>query len=356
MKIAVLLTIGHFIYGGAEKMADTLVDNLNKHGHVAKRFDIMYSGTRLRHFNRGQLHCTLLRFDDVDMVIPLSPVCTLVEHPNVVPWLIGQSKIIYDFFDTYIGLARHGSEGKIIRDLTIAAESKALARLPRVYTISPRVKELLKEYNGINAHVLPLPLDDESGYICESYGDFMLYHSRMQAYKRQHLAVEAMLYTKSPVRLVVIGADNDLPYVEGIRNFIKDNNLSDIVDFIPESFTDEHKSKLLSTCLGGFYLGENEDYWAIVTTEYMLSKKPVIAPKDTGATNYIVKDGITGYQPEGTPQSIAEAIDKLYFDKKNSKQMGEEGYALIKKICPTWDEVVKALTEEAFVYDDCFSI
>jgi glycosyltransferase involved in cell wall biosynthesis len=86
----------------------------------------------------------------------------------------------------------------------------------------------------------------------------------------------------------------------------------------------------------------------------MLSKKPVIAPLDTGATKYVIKDGITGYQPEGMPQAIAEAIDKLYYDNKNARQMGEAGFELIQKVCPSWETVVKTLTGEKNDYSFCY--
>ena len=350
MRVAVLLTIGHFILGGGEKMANDLVYNLKKYGHRARRYDIMFSGTRLNHFNRGQLSSYMTRLDDVDLVIPLVPVNCSVNHPNVVPWLLGQGKGIYEFFnDEQHGFGNYGGEGKVIRDLTIAAESASLQKLPRVYTISPRVKELLKKYNNVDSEVLVLPIEKDGDFFCKEYGDFVFYHSRFLSQKRQHLAVEAMRYTKTPVKLVVAGADNHTDYVNRIRNFIDTHDLKDKVQLLVGYFTHEQKINWLSTCLGGFYLGEDEDYWAITTTEVMLSKKPVIAPTDTGATKYVVKDGVTGFQPEGTPQAVAEAIDKLYLDKKAAKRMGEEGYELINKISPSLETVVRTLTGEAWL-------
>ena len=346
MRIAVLMTIGHFIQGGGEKMADDLVHNLQEYGHAARRYDTMYSGTRLRHFIRGQ-HCTsMMRFDDVDLVIPLVlPNCN-IRHPRVVPWLIGQSKVIYQFFDDeVIGIGQFGSEGRLIRDLSIAAESSTLHSLPSVYTISPRVKELLLECNHVYAEVLPLPIEKDGGFFCREYGDFLLYHSRIDTQKRQHLAIEAMRHTKTPVKLIIAGTDTSSGgYIERLQNYIADHHLMDRVKLLVGYFSDEQKREWLSTCLGGFYLGENEDYWAIVTTEVMLSKKPVIAPIDTGATKYVVKDGITGLQPEGTPKAIAEAMDRLYLNRAEAKCMGEAGYEWINKVTPSWETVVHTLT------------
>jgi glycosyltransferase involved in cell wall biosynthesis len=192
-----------------------------------------------------------------------------------------------------------------------------------------------------------LPIDTDGGYHCDEYGDFLLYHSRFHSQKRQHLAVEAMYYTKTPVKLLVAGADNDPNYTESIRKYIKSHGLSDRVTLLVGRFSEENKLKWLATCLGGFYLGEDEDYWAITTTEIMLSEKPVIAPLDTGATKYVVKDGITGLQPEGTPKAIAEAMDRLFTSKTEAERMGKAGNTLIREISPSWETVVKTLTGKA---------
>ena len=346
MNVAVLVTLAPFIYGGAEKMADDLVFHLKKNGHKAKRYDTLWYGGRLRHFALSVLSSDMLRFDDVDLVIPIVPVNVGISHYNVVPWLLGQPKAIYDFFDTDVGFGQHGGEGRVIRNIVINGDTDALKSMRRVYTISPRVKELLKEYNGIDSEVLILPIELDGGFHCKEYGEYVMYHSRLLPQKRQHLAIEAMRYTKTPVRLLIAGEDNDTDYVKSMHDFVNTHSLSDKVDLVVGRFSDEQKIEWLASCLGGFYLGEDEDYWAIVTTEVMLSKKPVIAPLDTGATKYVVQDGITGFQPENSPEAIAEAMDGLYRDKEAAQRMGESADELIRSISPTWETVVRTLTGE----------
>lgn len=347
MKIAVLLPASPFIYGGAEKMADDLVFYLNKYGHLAKRYDTVFHGTKLRHIIKAQLNSQMLKFDDVDMVIPLLPINVSVFHHNVVPWLIGQAKVVYEFFDNpTIGYGKFGTEGRIVSDLCKKNDTIAMKKMSRIYTISPRTKELFQKYNHITTQVLVLPLQNSDAYYCKEYGDFVMYHSRIYPQKRQHLVVEAMSYTKTQVKLLIAGADNESQYTNSIKKYVEEHHLEDKVILKIGRFSDEQKYDWLSRCLGGFYLGEDEDYWAIVTTEVMMSKKPVIAPNDTGATKYVVIDGKTGYQPEATPQAIAEAIDKLYLDKKKAQYMGEAGDVLIREISPSWEMVVKTLTGE----------
>lgn len=345
MKVAVLLPIS-FVYGGGETMANDLVAALNKYGHQAKRYDTVFSGTRLRHIIKGHFNSNLLKFDDVDLVIPLTPVNMSVQHENVVPWLIGQPKACYEFFENKIGFYKFGAEGEVIRRLNKSNNNAAFGKLKKMYTISPRTKELFLKHNGYAPEVLILPLQNEDKYYCTEYGDFVMYHGRIHPQKRQHLLVEAMRYTKTDVKMLIVGADNFPEYTKDMQNYIVEHNLQDKVTFRVGHFSDEEKYDWLSRCLGGFYMGEDEDYWAIVTTEVMMSKKPVIAPKDTGATKYVVIDGETGYQPDGTPQAIAEAIDKLYLDKQNAKRMGEAGDKLIREISPSWETVVKTLTGE----------
>lgn len=347
MKIAVLLAASPFIFGGAEKMADDLVFHLNEFDHQARRYDTVSPGTHTRHLMKGHLNSNLLKFDDVDMVIPLTPVNMSVKHDNVVPWLIGQNKVLYEFFDNAkVGFGNLGAEGKIIRDLNKINDNEAFKNVKRVYTISPRTRELFLKHNNTAPEVLVLPLEDEDKFYCEEYGDYVMYHSRIHYQKRQLLLAEAMLYTKTDVKLLIAGADNAPEYTKEIVRFVHENKIEKKVILKIGRFSDEQKYDWLAHCLGGFYMGEDEDYWAIVTTEVMMSKKPVIAPKDTGATKYVVIDGETGYQPDGTPQAIAEAIDKLYLDKKNAQRMGEAGNKLIREISPSWETVVKTLTGE----------
>lgn len=346
MRIAVVITLAPLVFGGAEKMADDLVSALNRYGHQARRYDLIYNGSHLRHFIKGAMSSRTLHFDDVDMVIPLTPINAGIVHPKVVPWLIGQTKAFYEFFDSPLGPKGLGAEGEIIRDIMIKEDTKAMSIPRKVFTISPRTKELFLKYNNVDTEVLILPLEDSENYTCNEYGDFVMYHSRIYPQKRQHLAIEAMKYTKTPVKLLVVGTDNHSKYVKELKDNISDNNLEDKVTFQVGRFSEEEKYNWLSNCLGGFYLGEEEDYWTIVTTEVMMSKKPVIAPIDTGATKYVVKDGITGLQPEGTPQAIAEAMDRLYLDKEAARRMGEAGNKLIREISPSWETVVRTLTED----------
>jgi glycosyltransferase involved in cell wall biosynthesis len=355
MKALVILPIVPFIYGGAEKMATGLVNAFHEYGHKA---ELLFTPSGAAHRKRSQyislLTSSLMNLDDYDLCVPLMPTNFGIDHRNVVPWMIGQHKSIYEFFDSTMGLAVCGAEGRIISTMTRKYDTYSLTKLPRKFTISPRVAELMAEYNSVSPTVLPLPVESPEHFECRDYGDFVVYHSRLHSQKRQHLAIWAMKYTKSNVKLIVAGDDFDTPYTTELKRIIADNNLSDKVELRVGKFTEKQKHEWLSTCLGGFYLGEDEDYWAIVTTEFMLSKKPVIAPIDPGATKYVIKDGITGYQPEGTPQAIAEVIDKLYYDKKNARQMGEAGFELIQKVCPSWETVVKTLSGEINDYSVCY--
>ena len=72
------------------------------------------------------------RFDDVDMVIPLVPVNSNIPHHNVVPWLLGQPKGIYEFFNNAeFGLSSLGALGEKIRNIIIRSDSEALQKKPR---------------------------------------------------------------------------------------------------------------------------------------------------------------------------------------------------------------------------------
>jgi glycosyltransferase involved in cell wall biosynthesis len=167
----------------------------------------------------------------------------------------------------------------------------------------------------------------------------------VNAAKRQWLAVESMKYVRSPVRLILAGKEEDLGEAGRIEQIIRDNGLRDRVSwqrgFIPEKC----KADFLSRALGTVYIPYDEDSYGYVTLESYFSRKPVITCTDSGGTDLLVKDGITGLVVGPDPRAIAEAIDRLYQDKRAAQCMGDAGLDLIRNLGITWERVIDAVTQ-----------
>ena len=99
---------------------------------------------------------------------------------------------------------------------------------------------------------------------------------------------------------------------------------------------------LYARCRAAYYAPLNEDY-GYVTVEAFLSKKPVVTTTDAGGPLEFVTDGETGLIAQPTPESVADAIDRLWaLPQRTLADMGEAGRARVVDI--TWDRVVDALT------------
>ena len=181
-------------------------------------------------------------------------------------------------------------------------------------------------------------------YHCEEYGDYIFCPSRMNDAKRQHLLVQCMAFTRTPVRLVVAGRPEDSRYLDRIQECIARHNLGHKVDVIPHFIAEEHKAALFSRALGCAYIPYDEDSYGYVTMEAFQSKKPVITCSDSGGIDILVRNGHTGMIVAPDARELAAAFDELYADRKRAREMGEAGYGLMQDMGITWENVIARLT------------
>jgi glycosyltransferase involved in cell wall biosynthesis len=245
----------------------------------------------------------------------------------------------YSFFS-------ESEKDQAIRNSIIAADNKYLKEIEgRIFTNSHVVSDRLMKYNKILSEVLYPPLMDAELFSFGNYGDYIFYPSRVNYSKRQRMAVEAMQYVKSGVKLVIAGKGDAKLDEELIFSLIEKYELKDKVTYINRFISQQEKADLFKNCLGGIYIPYDEDSYGYVTLEGIQSGKAMISCTDAGGTDVVVKDGETGYMTEPTPQALARAMDKLYKDKKNAEKMGKNGLALLKDLGITWENVIRRLTE-----------
>jgi glycosyltransferase involved in cell wall biosynthesis len=349
VKIAIVNNCVPFVYGGAEFLADSLRHKLLEYGHEAIVIKIPFTWDPPQKILENILLNRLIKLNqnvadiDPDRVIALKFPVYYLKHPNKILWLLHQFRQVYDLWGTEYGMPQT-VENIRIREAIIRADNRYLPEAKKIFTNSNVVSGRLKRFNAIDSEVLYPPLMDAEKYHAKEYGDYIFYPSRIVLGKRQQDAIESMKYVKSGVKLVIAGHSERREWLSHLEALVRDNGLSDKVTIIGRWISQEEKIDLFAKALGAIYIPFDEDSYGYVSLEAYHSKKPVITCTDSGGTLEVVEDGKTGYVVSPEPQAIAEAMDRLYFNKTGAQQMGCNGLDKIMSMGISWDQVIKRLT------------
>lgn len=341
MRIALLNTFSPFVRGGAEILVDDLQEQLQLHGHETLLYRIPFPQSYEAQLVTTIEAARLLCFDEFDRIIAFKFPAYCVRHGAKVMWMFHQFRQVYDLWGREYGL-QPGPIGNSIRTIIKAADDRDIPRSRHIYTNAQEVSNRLREFNNIDSVVLPPPLKHHERYYAEKTGDYFFYPSRVTSLKRQHLAIEAMRYVKSGVRLVVAGV-SESEYFDQLQRIIRNNDLEKRVELRNEWISDEEKRSIMANALGVIYIPYNEDSYGFVSMEAFYSGKPVIACADSGGTREIIEDGLNGFVTQPTPESIASAMDKLYNDKPLAERMGKAGLDEIIHRDITWSSTIRRL-------------
>lgn len=345
MKILIVSTIVPFVIGGGELIVDWLDETLKKNGHETEVIKIPFHSYYPKMLEQMLALRLLDLSDKADRLIAIRTPSYLIKHPNKVLWFIHHHRGAYDLWGTQYQDIPNTPEGLRIRNAFMKADNLAFSEAKKIFTNSKVVSDRLKKFNNVNAEVLYPPLIDSERYYCKEFGDYIFYPSRVVHHKRQYLAVEAMKYTKSDVKIVIAGAVEDSQYIKELKTVVKRDNLSDKVNIIGRWISDKEKIELFANSLGCTYIPFDEDSYGYVSLESYHSQKPVITCQDSGGTLEIVEDGINGFITSPTPEALAEAFDKLYTNRHMAKKMGLTGHDKLLSMNITVDNMVRRLTE-----------
>ena len=341
MRIALLNTFSPFVRGGAEILVDDLLEQLRLHGHETYLhripFPYSFEAPLVATIESARLLC----FDEYDRVIAFKFPAYCIRHREKVLWLFHQFRQIYDLWGKEHGL-QPGSLGDRIKSIVKAADNEDIPRSRHIYTNALEVSSRLKEFNNIDSSVLPPPLKHHDSYYTEKSGDYLFYPSRITPLKRQHLAIEAMRYVKSGVRLVIAGV-SEVGYFEQLKQIVRFYNLEQRVELRNEWISDNEKRSLLARALGVVYIPFNEDSYGFVSMEAFYSRKPIIACVDSGGTREIIEKGVNGFVTQPTAEAIAHAMDQLYDDRLLAERMGKAGLDEIVRRDITWPTTIRRL-------------
>ena len=339
MRIAVCLPQVPFARGGAEILADGLVEQLTRRGHEATTVSVPFTwhpGTRVltNALAWRMLDLTVVDSRPVDLVIATKFPSYAVRHPNKVVWLVHQFRQAYDLDGTVFGqFGPEPADRGLVRAVH-RLDRVTLGEARRLFAISNNVRDRLSRTLGLDAETLPPPppgLD----YRCEHYGDFVLSVGRLDRAKRVDLLLEAAAATDS-MQLVVVG---DGPDRERLEQLARSLSLNGRVTFAGR-VDDDALAGFYARCLAVYYAPLDEDY-GFVPYEAFLSEKPVVTTRDAGGPLEVVADGETGVVVEPDPRAVGDAFSWLADHPDEARARGRSGKAVAERV--TWDATVDRL-------------
>ncbi len=184
---------------------------------------------------------------------------------------------------------------------------KAIDRVNYFIGISQHIRKKIKLIYQREADVIYPPVDLSEFYISQRQDDYFMIVSRLNAYKRIDLVIDAFNLLSIPLAIIGTG-----PHEDALKRRSKKN-----ITFLG-MVSQEELAGYLSRCRGLIFPGE-EDF-GIAPVEAMASGRPVIAFSKGGAKETLL-DGVTGlFFNEQTVDSLIEAVNsfnhmEFYADK-----------------------------------------
>ena len=342
MKIALCSSFVPFLYGGARNIVEWLQAMLEKEGHQVERIYLPEIDAPDLLFQQ----MAAFRWIDLsaaDRVICFRPQSHLIRHPHKILWFIHHVRVFYDLWDSPYRGCEDDLRHRGIRDALHQADTTALREARHIFTNSQVVSDRLKHYNGIDSEVLYPPVFDAERFHSRGLSDEIVYVCRLEHHKRQHLLVEAMAHTRTPVRLRLCGSSSGSAYPDELNELILRLGLQDRVLLENRWITEQEKVDFLADCLAAAYLPLDEDSYGYPSVEASHARKALLTTTDSGGVLELVRDGDNGYVAEPTPQALAAAMDKLYADRGRTAAMGERALARLDELNISWSHVVKRL-------------
>jgi glycosyltransferase involved in cell wall biosynthesis len=347
MKVLVVNVAAPFVRGGAEYLADSLVGRVRKRGHACDLVRIPFKWYPPQAVLDHMLACRLLRVatNEPDLVIALKFPAYLAPAPNKKVWLLHQFRQVYELWGTPLSGMPDTPETRGVRDVIRHADTLYLSQARRLFTNSKIVAGRLKRYNDLDVdEVLYPPLEFPELYRPEPSEGYFFYPSRLNPAKRQHLAIEALRHTRTPLRLVLAGKPDSEDYGRQLRRLVEEAGLQDRVTFLGW-VSEEEKARWMNRALGAVYLPFDEDSYGYVTLEAFHAHKPVLTCTDCGGVDELVQDGVNGLVVPPSPEALAEAMERLAGNPAAARDLGAEGFATIARHHIDWEYVLDRLLE-----------
>ena len=210
-------------------------------------------------------------------------------------------------YDEYVGAfpalgSPNGLRARLARPIVgrLVAWDRAAAARPTAFIANSRnVAERVQRYYGREAYVVHCPVDVDRFHAGSGEGDYVLVVSRLLAYKRVDLAIEACRQTG--MRLLVAGTGPALAALKAAARGTRTEFLG--------ALSDAELATVMGAARAAIVPGE-EDY-GLVPVEANAAGRPAIAYGRGGALETILP-GITGeHFPDPTAESLAATLRRF---------------------------------------------
>ena len=346
MRVGIATVQVPFVRGGAELLAESLQIAIREAGHEADIISLPFKWYPPARICEHMLAARLLQVDasagqPIDRLIGLKFPAYLMPHPSKRLWLLHQHRSAYDFWEQPFSDLAHAPDGAHVRSVIQTADAALLPECEALYTISRTVSDRLQRFNDITAEPLYHPPPQAERLVPIEYGDYVLFPSRINESKRQHLAIEALALTRQPVRLCFLGASDASQYDAALRARCSALRLDGRVEW-RGSVSDADKFDLYGRCLAVMFPPLDEDY-GYVTLEAMLCAKAVLTSSDSGGPLDFVVHGETGLVAAPSPAALADALDRLWADRPCTQALGRAGRQRYSDLQLGWSHVIDCL-------------
>src|SRR3989442_456887 len=347
MRILIATTHVPFIRGGAEAHAEGLRDALIAESHEAEIVAVPFKWYPPEKILDHMLACRLLDLSEVagtpvDLLIGLKFPAYLVPHQNKVLWILHQFRTAYELWDHPLGDLIYSPNGDEVRDAIREADQKLIPEARKVFANSANVAKRLKEFCGLDATPLYHPPPNADQFYSQAAEDYFFFPSRLCHPKRQGLVVQALSYTREKVRVRFAGTADNPAFAGELKSLAKKLRVQQRIEWLGQ-VSDEEKRSLYASARGVIFPPIDEDY-GYVTLEAMLASKPVITSSDSGGPLEFVQHEKTGLVVEPNPESVANALDRLWSNADEAKRLGEAGRGSYEQMNINWRNGVRKLT------------
>lgn len=342
MNIALCSSYVPFVRGGYRNIVDWLSLVLQENGHNVERIYLPEVDAPDLLFQQMVAY-RWVDLKSADRVICFRPQAHLIQHSHKIVWFIHHIRAFYDLWNSSYRGFPDDVKHREIRAALHAADTAALHEARHIFTNSRAVSNRLRTYNNIGSEVLYPPVYQPNRFYCGGYSDEIVCICRLEHHKRQHLLIEAMNHTQTPVRLRIIGASSGEDYPAELRKRISKLSTRKRVTLENRWVSEEEKIGHLAACLAAAYLPVDEDSYGYPSAEASHASKAILTTSDSGGVLELVLDGTNGYVTEPSPQAVAEAMDKLYLDRGKTERMGSNARARLADLDISWSHVLQRL-------------
>ncbi len=346
MRVGIATVQVPFVRGGAELLAESLQTALREAGHQAEIIAIPFKWYPAARVPEHMLAARLMQVEEsvgqpIDRLIGLKFPAYLMPHRSKRLWLLHQHRSAYDFWEAPFSDLLHAPGGAHVRNAIRTADNALLGECEALYTISRVVSDRLRRFNGLESEPLHHPPPGAELLQPGEYGSYILFPSRVNQSKRQHLAIEALALTREPVRLCFIGAGDAPDYEANLRARCSALGLDGRVEW-RGAVSDAEKRALFAGCLAVMFPPLDEDY-GYVTLEAMLCAKAVLTTEDAGGPLDFVVDGHNGLVCPAQALALGAGLDRLWSQRARTEAWGRAGRQRYFDLRLGWTHVLDRL-------------